>query len=394
MVTPLQLTGRVSRAQLTGAVSMDRGVIYIPDVLTQKNVVSLDDPEFFNVVDTSLFQNRLAPARGAAPAAAGSDAHRRPGHALGNGSVAQVLGDQRQSLDQPRAADRHDGADGARLDQGPGARRVPWSPSGATIASTWGSSACERSRWSARRHRPLHGVTSTSTRTSTSPASTPCGSLRTNAGNIDSPISGSESCWAGRSNVRLVALSSADSALQLLAIRPAQLSRHGAAVVRRWGTARMRGTVGSVFLPTIGTALGSRLSGGIFDYVNVQGRRRPTPATARPAGSARALSTTRIGAGKAARALDLHQRHDLGVCGLGATGAAGRARRRRRRHRRSVVRLGQQLTQRLTLAASSEPGTVGLYCTTGALTRKVSSIHPGSGAWTYFVQLAVLEWRA
>ena len=51
--------GGFSRSQLTGAVSMDRGVIYIPDVLTQKNVVNLDDPEFFNVVDTSLFQNRL-----------------------------------------------------------------------------------------------------------------------------------------------------------------------------------------------------------------------------------------------------------------------------------------------------------------------------------------------
>ncbi len=41
---------------------MVRGSIFIPDI-SQKQVINLDDPEFFNVVDTSLLINReLLPA--------------------------------------------------------------------------------------------------------------------------------------------------------------------------------------------------------------------------------------------------------------------------------------------------------------------------------------------
>jgi translocation and assembly module TamB len=53
----LHLAGAVSGSHLTGGVVVSRADIAIPE-LAQKNVVSLDDPEFFKLVDTTLSTNR------------------------------------------------------------------------------------------------------------------------------------------------------------------------------------------------------------------------------------------------------------------------------------------------------------------------------------------------
>ena len=55
---PLHLTGSVSGSRLTGGVAVSYGNIRIPELAQQKKVVSLDDPEFYRVVDTSLYTNR------------------------------------------------------------------------------------------------------------------------------------------------------------------------------------------------------------------------------------------------------------------------------------------------------------------------------------------------
>jgi translocation and assembly module TamB len=58
----LGLTGSSDDATLTGALTVDRGSISIPE-LVQKHLISLDDPEFYKVVDTSAFEDRhLLPA--------------------------------------------------------------------------------------------------------------------------------------------------------------------------------------------------------------------------------------------------------------------------------------------------------------------------------------------
>jgi len=58
----LGLTGSSDAATLTGALTVDRGIISIPD-LQSKHLISLDDPEFYKVVDTSAFEDRrLLPA--------------------------------------------------------------------------------------------------------------------------------------------------------------------------------------------------------------------------------------------------------------------------------------------------------------------------------------------
>lgn len=56
------LTGSSDDATLSGALTVDRGSISIPDLVT-KHLISLDDPEFYRVVDTSAFEERhLLPA--------------------------------------------------------------------------------------------------------------------------------------------------------------------------------------------------------------------------------------------------------------------------------------------------------------------------------------------
>jgi translocation and assembly module TamB len=55
--TRLRLAGRESGSDLTGSVTVDAGNVNIPDVY-RKNVISLDDPEFYRIVDTTVFANR------------------------------------------------------------------------------------------------------------------------------------------------------------------------------------------------------------------------------------------------------------------------------------------------------------------------------------------------
>jgi translocation and assembly module TamB len=53
----LRFTGRLSGATLTGGVRVERGVVYLPE-FSRKQVIDLDDPEFANVVDTATFGDR------------------------------------------------------------------------------------------------------------------------------------------------------------------------------------------------------------------------------------------------------------------------------------------------------------------------------------------------
>ncbi len=55
--TNLRLTGSYDRSTLTGQVTVDRGTVYIPD-LFEKQVISLDSPDLYNLIDTTLTANR------------------------------------------------------------------------------------------------------------------------------------------------------------------------------------------------------------------------------------------------------------------------------------------------------------------------------------------------
>jgi len=53
----LELTGTLERPVLSGNLIVDRGSLHISDI-SQKQVVNLNDPEFYNIVDTSLVANQ------------------------------------------------------------------------------------------------------------------------------------------------------------------------------------------------------------------------------------------------------------------------------------------------------------------------------------------------
>ncbi|HEX2723688.1 MAG TPA: translocation/assembly module TamB [Gemmatimonadaceae bacterium] len=53
----LTLTGPYNRARVSGAVRVDRGSIFIPELLT-KQIVDLSDPEFAGIIDTLLSRDR------------------------------------------------------------------------------------------------------------------------------------------------------------------------------------------------------------------------------------------------------------------------------------------------------------------------------------------------
>lgn len=55
--TPFTFRGSFDAAVASGAISVDRGTVYIPEVV-RKRVVDLNDPELFDVVDTTVATNR------------------------------------------------------------------------------------------------------------------------------------------------------------------------------------------------------------------------------------------------------------------------------------------------------------------------------------------------
>jgi translocation and assembly module TamB len=56
-VSNLRLAGSYDRSTLTGLVVVDRGTIYIPDLI-DKQVISLDSPDLYSIIDTTLTANR------------------------------------------------------------------------------------------------------------------------------------------------------------------------------------------------------------------------------------------------------------------------------------------------------------------------------------------------
>jgi hypothetical protein len=55
--SPISLVGPYSGAHVTGALRVDRGTVYIPELIT-KRLVDLNDPELVDVVDTTVASNR------------------------------------------------------------------------------------------------------------------------------------------------------------------------------------------------------------------------------------------------------------------------------------------------------------------------------------------------
>ena len=55
--TNLRLAGSYEQSTLTGLITVDRGTVFIPE-LSAKQIISLDSPELYNIIDTTLTTNR------------------------------------------------------------------------------------------------------------------------------------------------------------------------------------------------------------------------------------------------------------------------------------------------------------------------------------------------
>jgi translocation and assembly module TamB len=346
---PLHLVGQETRSRLSGSLQVVRGSIFIPDI-SQKQVINLDDPEFFNVVDTSLLINReLLPA-----------APPRLVQGLTLDNVSVTLG-QDVWLKSSEA--------NINLSTAEGPLTVTTAPTGRdasralTLAGTLVATRGD--------YRLDLGLVQR-----TFIVDQP-GTLRFTGGpelNPELDISAIHTVRQPQSNaadvkpelsirVRLggtlerptVTLSSADSLQQL---SQSDLVSYLVTGQQSFdvGNGTNTSALTSVFLPTLGTALGSQLSGGLFDYVQVQtgGYSQLTPTAQSTLWGS--LSGSRIGAGKQIGDRTFVSA-DLGVCQLGGGGASTPT-----FADQIGVRVEHQLTSHFSIAGASEPATTALYC--------------------------------
>jgi translocation and assembly module TamB len=371
--TPLRLMGSENASRLTGAVRVDRGTIYLRDVL-QKQVINLDDPDIYTIIDTSIVENQ---------------------HLLPQPPPRFVQGLRIDTVQVTLAQDVWLKSSEATINlaTSEGPLYVTTAPTGQDSTRALAlSGVLVAARGDYRLNLGIVQRTFIvdqpgTVRFSGDPGFNPALDI-TAIHTVRQPqvITGDVKpdvrirvALRGTLERPTVVLSSADAAQPS---SPADTSRlqqysqsdllsylvtgHPSYDVTSGGNAAV---LTSVVLPTLGTALGSQLSGGLFDYVQVQpgGYSQIGPQAGTAQGALfNTLSGTRIGAGKQIGARTFVSA-DVGVCQLGAlsgggavTGAAGAT---PGFADQIGIRVEHQLTSRLSIAAASEPGTNALYCT-------------------------------
>jgi translocation and assembly module TamB len=357
---PLHLRGELSSSQLSGAVLVDRGTIFLPDILAQKKIVSLSDPQLYDLVDTSRYENRSLLPSGPprllqnlsfnnVQVALGSDVWLRSSEA----SINLTTGDQ--PLIVTTAPTERDSTKSLALSGTLVANRGTYRLNLGVVQRTFTvDSGTVRFRGNADNDPEVNIRATYVVRQATSTAT---GSL-----SPDVPI---DVVLGGTLSDPQVKLTSPDS---LLSLSPQDLlsylvtGQQSLTVGQGGSTTNTGAQVAQFVLPTVGTAISSRIPGQVLDYVNFQtGASDPTQQS----GFSTVFTSTRISGGKQL-GRSTFVSADLGVCALGAgAGAAAPP----STASQIGVRVEQQLTRNFSLAASSEPGTADLYCSTGALSR-------------------------
>ena len=347
-IDTLRLRGSEQSSVLTGTVVLDQGSIFLPD-FNKKQIVNLDDPELYNLVDTSLFVNRRLLPNGPPKLVAG----------LNLNNVSIDLGTDTW-LKSTEANINLSGAVEVTT------ARLPRDTTRA-LALT-GSVSATRGSYVLNLGIVQRTFTVEQPGTITfsgDPEFNP--QLDITAVNIVHP-SGQSAQYVKpelRIQVHLggtldhlqLALFSADSLPQ------SDLISYLVSGVPSYelNQANSGALATSIVLPTIGSAVGSRLTGGLFDTFQVQtfgGYSQGRVATSS------AFSQARIGAGKQVGP-DTFISADYGFCsGIGGQGANPGY--------QLGVRVDQRLTRQLSLSAASSPGTTYAYCT-------------GSGGYSGFI---------
>jgi translocation and assembly module TamB len=344
-IDTLRLRGSEQSSELTGTVVVDQGSIFLPD-FNKKQIVNLDDPELYNLVDTSLLVNRRLLPNGPPKLVAGLN--------LKNVSIDLGTDTWLKSTEANINLSGTVDVTTARL---PRDTTRALALTGA-VSATRGSYVLNLGLV-----QRTFTVEQAGTITFTGePEFNP--QLDITAVNIVHPSG--QSAQYVRPELRIqvhlggtldhlqLGLSSADSLPQ------SDLISYLVSGVPSYelNQANSGALATSIVLPTIGSAVGSRLTGGLFDTFQVQTYGYQQGRVAAPS----AFSQARIGAGKQVGP-DTFISADYGFCS-GSQGANPGY--------QLGVRVDQRLTRQLSLSAASSPGTTYAYCT-------------GSGGYSGFI---------
>lgn len=346
----LRLSGSLERSRLSGNATINSGVIVIPP-FTGKNLISLDDPELFNVVDTTVFANRaLLPKTPPAfvnnltvdnvRIAMGPDVRVRSEEAdIKLGGAVNVTVGERRGGSAPQLA-----LDGA-LQTERGYYRLEL---GGLVQRTFTVEGGELRFLNETELNPILNISAIHT------------------------VRQASSTYGGRNDVRIrvrvqgtlirpsLRLESADS----LQLSESDLISYLVAGVPSFGLGGQlsanRFSASSVALSTISSYISAKFSGGLFDYVNIQ---TTTGGSSTQQQSARGLlNGVQFGIGK-----QLGERTFLslttGLCRLGASGG-------QLTPTDLAKQIGMKLEQRLSagygFSFSLEPPLNELFCGTGS----------------------------
>ena len=347
----LRLSGTYDRPRLSGGVTINNGVIIIPE-FTGKKLISLDDPELFNVVDTTVFANRaLLPKTSPAfvknlavenvRIAMGSDVRVRSAEAdIKLGGEVNVTVGARRGSDVPQLALA------GSLQTERGYYRLDL---GGLVQRTFTVEGGELRFLNETDLNPILNISAIHT------------------------IRQISSTYGGRNDVRIrvrvqgtliqprLRLESADS----LQLSESDLISYLVAGVPSFGigggVAENRFSASSFALSTISSYISAKFSGGLFDYVNIQTATGSTSGGQQQAARQGLLNGVQFGIGK-----QLGERTFLslttGLCRLGAS--AGQLNPVDLAN--SIgVKLEQRLADGYGFSFSLEPPLNELFCGTG-----------------------------
>jgi translocation and assembly module TamB len=348
---PLDFAGSEDASALSGKLRIDAASIFLPE-LTQKQVVSLTDPELYNVIDTTLYANQRLLPSGPPRLLQGLDLR----------GVTIDLGDNTW-LKSSEANINLSGTVDVRLSRLPSDTTKQLALSG-TVLATRGTYVLNLGIVQRTFTVAQPGTIAFSGEPQFNP------DLNITAINVVRQSGGLVQQYGGRPEVRIqVRLSGTlnDPKITLFSedsLPQSDLISYLVSGVPAYELSQSRADqlLSSVVLPSLGSAVGSRLTGGVFTTFQVQTGGAIDPALAQAQSNSsyqNALLSTRIGAGKQIGPRTFVSA-DYGFCGASSRSNSSTD---LNPADQLGIRIEQQLTDKLSLDASSQPGTQYTFCT-------------------------------
>ncbi len=338
----LRIIGSEQESVLTGKVLVDHGSIFLPD-FNRKQVVNLDDPEFYNLVDTSLIVNRRLLPNGPPRLVAGLS--------LNNASIDLGADTWLKSTEANINLNGRVEVTTARL-----ARDTTKALAlTGTVSATRGSYVLNLGLVQRTFTVEQPGTITFSGEPEFNPA------LDISAVNIVHPSGQSQQYVRPEVRVQVHLGGTLDHlALSLYSqdsLPQSDLISYLVSGVPSYelNQANSGALATSIVLPTIGSAVGSRLTGGLFDTFQVETFGGQYQYSQNRTDLTSAFSQARFGAGKRVGPGTFISA-DYGFCSNAGGGGANPG-------YQLGVRIDQQLTRQLSLSAASSPATTYAYCT-------------------------------